>query len=105
MLHIHSHFPAGHHVVGLQHVTVHSARCQHVRAGPGQSQASRIAHIVVGDSVTTSIQWVEAHEGTPGNERADVLAGQAAEKRGTFRCLDEAPDFALLQQEQSGMEL
>jgi hypothetical protein len=55
---------AGHHVVGLQHVTVHSdstsaiVRCQYVGASPEQSQASRIAHHadrLLSDGVTANI--------------------------------------------------
>jgi len=40
---------------------------------------SRVAYRLLGDA---NIQWIKAHEDTPGNEKADVLAGQAAEKRG-----------------------
>jgi len=61
------------------HVTVHSdstsaiARCQHVGASPGQSQANRIAHHIdrlLNDGVTANIQWVKDHGGTQGNEES-----------------------------------
>jgi hypothetical protein len=31
------------------------------------------------DGVMVDIWWVKSHEGTPGNERTDLLAGQAAD--------------------------
>jgi len=39
---------------------------------------------------TTDIVWVKGHEGTPENERADVLAGKAAEKLGYSRVVSLA---------------
>jgi hypothetical protein len=53
---------AGHHVAGLQHITVHStsaiARCQRIQARAGQNQASQIAYHIdclLEDGVTANI--------------------------------------------------
>jgi hypothetical protein len=48
---------------------------------PGQQQARRIQHMVAQlphQYQSAEITWVEGHAGTPGNERADALAGMAA---------------------------
>jgi len=72
-----------------QHMTIHSdsmsatARAGHIAAGPGQTQAATIQGTVqdlVKSGHSASITWVKGHDGTPSNERADTLAGQAAEK-------------------------
>jgi hypothetical protein len=35
-----------------------------------------------GQGFTVDLVWIEGHQGTPGNKRADALAGRAAEKAG-----------------------
>jgi len=60
------------------------ARASHTGAGPGQDQAISIHDSVsslLQNGQTTTITWVKEHAGTPGNERADALAGKAAERK------------------------
>jgi hypothetical protein len=61
------------------------ARAGHTGAGPGQTTARKIRNMVCDlrrHRRTVSLVWAKGHEGTPGNERADTLAGKAAEKPG-----------------------
>jgi hypothetical protein len=58
------------------------ARVKHNKTGPGQSRATKvIRHIqrLKAQGKTASIDWVQGHNNDPGNNRADELAGQAAE--------------------------
>jgi ribonuclease HI len=75
----------------LRHLTIHSdstsaiARASHTSAGPGQNIARNIRNTVCelrSQGRTVDLVWVKGHQGTPSNERADVLAGKVAEKIG-----------------------
>jgi hypothetical protein len=71
------------------------ARVGHTGAGPGQGHAIRIQRWVTALSRaarkrTVDLVWVRGHAGTPGNERADQLAGQAAEMVGTHTTMSLA---------------
>jgi hypothetical protein len=61
------------------------ARAGYTGAGPGQSHALKIHRMVssLRKRGRLAITWVKGHAGTLGNEKADVLAGNAAEKAGT----------------------
>jgi ribonuclease HI len=71
------------------HLIMHSdstgaiARAGHTGAGPGQYLARRIQSMVaqlIRQYQTAEITWIKGHAGTPGNKRADALAGNAAGK-------------------------
>jgi ribonuclease HI len=89
-------------------MTIHSdftgaiARAGHTGAGPGQGSAQNIRNTVCylrSRGRTVDLVWAKGHEGTPGNEKADVLAGKAAEKARYSETLSiEASDFGEIQE-------
>jgi hypothetical protein len=69
------------------------ARASHTGAGPGQTTARNVRNMVCeirGQGKTVDLVWVKGHQGTPGNEKADVLAGKAASKIGHSKVMSIA---------------
>jgi ribonuclease HI len=75
----------------FNHVSIHSdstaaiARVQYNKCGAGQPRAVKvIRHIqrLRRRGQTASIDWIKGHSDNKGNNRADYLAGQAAESQG-----------------------
>jgi hypothetical protein len=62
-------------------------------ASGGQTTARKIRNMVSilqGRGKTIDLVWVKGHEDTPGNEKADVLTGRAAEKTGHSKVMSIA---------------
>jgi hypothetical protein len=79
----------GHLQGSFKHMVIHSdstsaiARAGHSGTGPGQRIARDILKSVKAlAAMSRSVQlvWVKGHSGVPANEKADMLAGQEAEK-------------------------
>jgi ribonuclease HI len=87
---------------GFKFLVIHSdstsaiAHASHTGAGPGQQHAVRIHKWASGlqnlrrNSCSVHIVWVKGHSSVPGNERADKLAGEAAERQGPYSAMSLA---------------
>jgi ribonuclease HI len=73
---------------GFKHLPIFSgstsaiARVKHNKTGPGQSRATEVIRDIQrrkAQGITAFIDWVQGHNNDPGNDRADELAGQAAQ--------------------------
>jgi ribonuclease HI len=80
-------------------MTIHSdstsaiARAGHTGAGSGQVMACsirKLVHSLRTQGKTVDLVSVKGHEGTPGNEKTDTLAGRAAEKAGYSKVMSIA---------------
>jgi ribonuclease HI len=87
------------HGASQRHMLIHSdstsaiARATHTGAGPGQTRARNIRNMICEvrhQGKTADLIWVKGHQSTPGNERADALAGRAAEKMGYSKTMSIA---------------
>jgi hypothetical protein len=75
----------------------HRARAGHIGVGPGQGRncsqhpkhGSHATYEAGGKTIDLMI-WVKGHDGAPGNKKADVLAGRAAEKPGHSKVMSIA---------------
>jgi ribonuclease HI len=70
------------HVTGHSYSTAAIARVQHNKRGPGKSRAMKVIRHVQrlrNKRKRLSLSWIKGHNGNTGNDRADALAGRAAE--------------------------
>jgi hypothetical protein len=75
-------------------------------AGPGQGRALNIRKMVCdlrSKSKTVDLVWVKGHEGTPGNEKANVLARKVAEGIGYSKVMSLAHLKLQIQKGEDGL--